>query len=111
MVAWISAAAAAPTGAQSRKRSLSITVEDASELVNWLCETFHKDKSSSSGSWGSELGTYLFSGIRRRSRLTWALPGGQRAKNEEISIDFAMAEAVKAGMKNRLRFTKKSARR
>ena len=35
-------------------------VEDAHELVLWLCERFNKDKIFViGGSWGSELGTYL----------------------------------------------------
>ena len=74
-------------------------VEDANELVLWLCERFKKDKIFViGGSWGSELGTYL---SKRHPEHIAAFVGfGQvvdGAKNEQLSWEFCMEEAEKAG--------------
>ena len=73
--------------------------DDAAELVNWLCERFHKDKIFViGGSWGSVLGTLL---IKKYPQRIAAFVGfGQvvdGAKNEEISFRFAMDAAKAAG--------------
>ena len=73
--------------------------EDARELVDWCCGTFHKDKVFViGGSWGSELGVWL---IHRYPERVAALFGfGQVvdiAKNESISYDFTMQCAREAG--------------
>lgn len=73
-------------------------VEDANELVNWLCKRFSKDKIFViGGSWGSELGTYLTS---KYSEHIAAFVGfGQvvdGALNETLSWEFCMEEARKA---------------
>ena len=74
-------------------------VEDANELVLWLCREFGKDKIFViGGSWGSELGTYLAS--RHPEHIAAFVGFGQvvdGALNEELSWQFCMDEAVKAG--------------
>ena len=74
-------------------------VEDANELVLWLCGRFHKDKIFViGGSWGSELGTYLCS--RYPAHIAAFVGFGQvvdGALNEQLSWEFCMEEAVKAG--------------
>ena len=86
-------------GAKKETLTVDQLVEDANALVNWLCERFHKDKIFIiGGSWGSELGTYL--AHRHPEKIAAYVGFGQvvdGAKNEQISFDFAMAEAVKAG--------------
>ncbi len=86
-------------GAKKETLTVDQMVEDANALVNWLCERFGKDKIFIiGGSWGSELGTYL--AHRHPEKIAAYVGFGQvvdGAKNEEISYDFAMAEAVKAG--------------
>lgn len=74
-------------------------VEDARELVVWLCGRFRKDKIFViGGSWGSELGTYL---VNRYPEHIAAFVGfGQvvdGARNEQLSWEFCMEEAAKAG--------------
>ncbi len=107
MVAWDRAAAALLLGA-SRKRHRRSTGggRNESEL---LCERFHKDKVFIiGGSWGSELGTYL--AYRHPEKIAAYVGFGQvvnGAKNEEISFDFAMAEAVKAGDEKSVAILKK----
>lgn len=96
-------------GAKQETLTVDRLVEDASELVNWLCERFHKDKVFIiGGSWGSELGTYL--AYRHPEKIAAYVGFGQvvnGAKNEEISFDFAMAEAVKAGDEKSIETLKK----
>ncbi len=85
-------------GAKVETLTVDQLVEDANELVNWLCNEFHKDKVFIiGGSWGSELGTYLAN--RHPEKIAAYVGFGQvvdGAKNEEISYNFAMEEAVKA---------------
>ena len=73
-------------------------VEDANDLVNWLCKRFNKDKIFViGGSWGSELGTYL---SKKYPEHIAAFVGfGQvvdGALNETLSWEFCMEEARKA---------------
>ena len=74
-------------------------VEDARELVEYLCGRFHKDKLFViGGSWGSELGTYL--AYRHPERIAAFVGFGQvvdGARNEQLSWEFSLAEAKKAG--------------
>ena len=73
-------------------------VEDANELVLWLCERFNKDKIFViGGSWGSELGTYL--AHKYPEHIAAFVGFGQvvdGALNETLSWEFCMEEAVKA---------------
>ena len=73
-------------------------VEDARELIEWLCKEFSKDKVFViGGSWGSELGTYLSN--RHPERIAAFVGFGQvvdGALNEELSWKFCMQEAIKA---------------
>lgn len=86
-------------GAKKEMLTVDQMVEDANALVGWLCARFHKEKVFIiGGSWGSELGTYL--AHRHPEKIAAYVGFGQvvdGAKNEQISFDFAMAEAVKAG--------------
>jgi pimeloyl-ACP methyl ester carboxylesterase len=74
-------------------------VEDAKELVLWLCGELNKDKVFIiGGSWGSELGTLL--AHRYPEHIAAYVGFGQvvnGAKNEEISYGFSLKEAEKAG--------------
>ena len=73
-------------------------VEDANELVLWLCKRFGKDKIFAiGGSWGSELGTYL--SHKHPEHLAAFVGFGQvvdGALNEQLSWEFCMEEARKA---------------
>ena len=84
-------------------------VEDARELVSWLCRIFNKDKIFViGGSWGSELGTYLVS--RYPERIAAFVGFGQvvdGALNEQLSWEFCMEEAKKAGDEESIRILKK----
>lgn len=86
-------------GAKKDTLTIDRLVEDANDLINWLCALFQKDKIFIiGGSWGSELGTYLAQ--RHPEKIAAYVGFGQvvnGARNEEISFDFAMTEAVKAG--------------
>ncbi len=86
-------------GAKKETLTVDQLVEDANALVGWLCQRFHKDKIFIiGGSWGSELGTYL--AHRHPEKIAAYVGFGQvvdGAKNEEISYNFAMGEAVRAG--------------
>lgn len=96
-------------GAKRETLTVDQLVEDANALVNWLCERFHKDKIFIiGGSWGSELGTYL--AHRHPEKIAAYVGFGQvvnGAKNEQISYDFAMAEALKAGDEKSVALLKK----
>ena len=84
-------------------------VEDANALVLWLCERFHKDKIFViGGSWGSELGTYLCS--RYPAHIAAFVGFGQvvdGALNEQLSWEFCMEEATKAGDQKSIETLKK----
>ena len=84
-------------------------VEDAHELVLWLCRRFHKDKIFViGGSWGSELGTYLCS--RHPEHIGAFVGFGQvvdGALNEQLSWEFCMEEAEKAGDRKSIETLKK----
>ncbi len=86
-------------GAGRETLTIDRFVEDANELVLWLCERFRKEKVFIiGGSWGSELGTYL--AHRHPARIAAYVGFGQvvdGAKNEALSYAFALAEAEKAG--------------
>lgn len=81
--------------------SINQMVEDANELILWLCNEFKKDKIFViGGSWGSELGTYL--SFKYPEHIAAFVGFGQvvdGALNEELSWKFCMEEAVKAGDK------------
>ncbi len=73
-------------------------IEDANELVLWLCGRFKKDKIFViGGSWGSELGTYLCN--KYPEHIAAFVGFGQvvdGALNETLSWEFCMEEAKKA---------------
>ena len=79
--------------------TLERMTDDANELVLWLCKRFNKDKIFViGGSWGSVLGSFL--AYRYPSSVAAFVGFGQvvnGTRNEEISYDFAMKSAVKAG--------------
>lgn len=86
-------------GAAVETLTVEQLTDDASELVQWLCARFDKDKVFIiGGSWGSMLGTWL---AYRYPRQIAAYVGfGQvvnGAKNEEISYRFALEAAEEAG--------------
>lgn len=74
-------------------------VEDANELVLWLCERFKKDKIFIiGGSWGLILGTLL--ACRHPEHIAAYVGFGQVVNiplNEEISFNFALEAAKSAG--------------
>jgi pimeloyl-ACP methyl ester carboxylesterase len=86
-------------GAKPETLTIERLTDDAKELADWLCKEFNKDKIFViGGSWGSELGTWL--AYRYPARIAAFVGFGQVVnghKNEEISYNFAMEEAVKAG--------------
>lgn len=88
-------------GAKTETLTIERLTDDAKELVDWLCQEFKKDKIFViGGSWGSELGTWL--SYRYPARIAAFVGFGQLVngeKNEEISYNFAMEEAEKAGDK------------
>ena len=73
--------------------------DDAAELIAWLCERFKKDKLFIlGGSWGSELGTYV--STRYPEHIAAFVGFGQvvnGAQNEQLSWEFALAEAKAHG--------------
>ncbi len=86
-------------GAKAEDLTIDRLVEDAFELVQWLCREFHKDKIFIiGGSWGSELGTWL--AFRHPDQIAAYVGFGQvvnGAKNEQLSYKFALEAAQKAG--------------
>ena len=86
-------------GVPEESLTVDRVVEDARELVEWLCKRFEKDKIFIiGGSWGSELGTYLAN--RHPEHLAAFVGFGQVvdiAENERISYEFTLEEARKAG--------------
>lgn len=89
-----------------KKETLTIDriVDDAKELIDYLCEKFHKEKIFIiGGSWGSLLGTEV---LKKYPQKIAAFVGfGQFVegeKNELISWQFCIDEATKAGDKKSL---------
>lgn len=86
-------------GAAVETLTVDRLVEDAHELVLWLCREFGRDKLFIiGGSWGSELGTLL--AYRYPEHLAAYVGFGQvvnGAKNEELSYRFALEAARKTG--------------
>ncbi len=86
-------------GAKKETLTIERLTDDANELVNYLCETYHKDKIFViGGSWGSELGVWL--SYRYPARIAAFVGFGQVVngeRNEEISYAFALEEAGKHG--------------
>ncbi len=86
-------------GAKRETLTVDRLVEDARELVEWLCGEFGKEKIFIiGGSWGSELGTLL--SFRYPERIAAFVGFGQVVngeKNEALSFAFALEEAKKAG--------------
>lgn len=86
-------------GCKEETLTVERVTDDAHELVLWLCKEFKKDKIFIiGGSWGSELGTWL--AYRYPEHIAAYVGFGQVVngeKNEEISFNFAMEEAKKAG--------------
>lgn len=90
-----------------KKETLTVNqvVEDANELVNYLCEKFNKEKIFIiGGSWGSSLGVCL---LHKYPKKIAAFIGfGQVVdgeKNELISWQFCKDEATKANDKKSLK--------
>lgn len=85
-------------GLDTKTLTIDRMVEDAYELVCWLCQRFNKDKIFViGGSWGSELGTYLCS--KHPDKIAAFVGFGQvvdGALNEQLSWEFCMEEAAKA---------------
>ena len=85
-------------GVDADTLTISQLVEDANDLVNWLCRRFCKDKIFVvGGSWGSELGTYL--ATKHPEHIAAFVGFGQvvdGALNETLSWEFCMEEAAKA---------------
>lgn len=86
-------------GAKRETLTKDQLIEDAAQLVEYLCKELNKEKLFIwGGSWGTELGTYLC--FRHPQHIAGYVGSGQLvngALNEEISYDFAMREAEKAG--------------
>jgi pimeloyl-ACP methyl ester carboxylesterase len=86
-------------GIDTATLTLDQMVNDAHELVLYLCRKLGKDKIVIlGGSWGTELGTYLCN--RYPEHIGAYIGFGQvvnGVKNEDLSYAFAMEQAVKAG--------------
>ena len=86
-------------GAKVETLTIDRLVEDANELVLWLCERFKKDKIFIiGGSWGSELGTWL--SYRHPEHIAAYVGFGQVVNirlNEEICYNFTLKAAREAG--------------
>jgi len=84
-----------------RKNSLTVDrlVEDARELCEYLCKTLGQEKLFLlCGSWGTQLGTIL--AHRYPARIAGYVGSGQTVNgilNEQLSWEFALREAEKAG--------------
>ncbi len=96
-------------GAEVNTLTVDRLVEDAKELVDFLCKKFNRKKIFIiGGSWGSELGTYL--AYRYPEKIAAYVGFGQvvnGAKNEEISYNFALEEAQKANDEKSISILKK----
>ncbi len=99
-------------GAKRETLNKDQAIQDAAELVEYLCRELGKEKIFIwGGSWGTELGTYLC--YRHPQHIAGYVGSGQLvngALNEEISYDFAMAEAQKAGDEESVRILKQIGR-
>jgi pimeloyl-ACP methyl ester carboxylesterase len=86
-------------GAKEETLTVDRLVEDARELVLWLCGEFQKEKIFIiGGSWGSELGTWL--AFRYPEHIAAYVGFGQvvnGTRNEDLSFQFTREEAEKAG--------------
>jgi pimeloyl-ACP methyl ester carboxylesterase len=86
-------------GAGRESLTIDRLVEDAHELVLWLCGEFKREKIFIiGGSWGSELGTWL--AFRYPEHIAAYVGFGQvvnGSRNEELSFRFTREEAEKAG--------------
>ncbi|MDC7124118.1 MAG: alpha/beta hydrolase [Spirochaetales bacterium] len=86
-------------GAKTESLTLEQFIDDAHELVLWLCQRFYKDKIFViGGSWGSMLGTWL--SYKFPEHIAAFVGFGQVVNghlNEVLSYNFALAEAEKAG--------------
>ncbi len=86
-------------GVELKDLTIERLVEDARELVAYLCKEFDKQKIFIiGGSWGSELGTWL--SFKYPEQLAAFVGFGQVVNgtlNEEISYNFALDSAEKAG--------------
>ncbi|MEG1558137.1 MAG: alpha/beta hydrolase [Oscillospiraceae bacterium] len=85
-------------GAKVETLTIDRLVDDAHELVLWLCKEFKKDKIFIiGGSWGSELGTWL--AYRYPEHIAAYVGFGQLvngSRNEDLSYEFTLAAAQKA---------------
>ncbi len=86
-------------GVKVEDLTIKQVVDDAKELVDYLCNEFKKQKIFViGGSWGSELGVWLC--YKYPEKIAGFVGFGQvvnGALNEEISYNFALSEAKKAG--------------
>jgi pimeloyl-ACP methyl ester carboxylesterase len=86
-------------GSDPRKLSLQRMVDDAGELVAWLCEKLRKEKIFViGGSWGSALGVGL--AYAHPERIAALIGFGQvvnGAENERLSWEFTLEKARAAG--------------
>jgi pimeloyl-ACP methyl ester carboxylesterase len=84
-------------------------VEDAKELVDELCASLNRKKIFIvGGSWGTELGTFLV--YRYPQKIAAYLGQGQvvdGVKNEELSYNFTLEQAEKAGDEKSVELLKK----
>lgn len=91
-------------GATAESMTLDNVIEDARQLVEYLCAEFGKKKIFIiGGSWGSELGTFL--AYRHPEQIAAYVGFGQvvdGVKNEEISYQFTLDKAKAAGDKESL---------
>lgn len=86
-------------GADFAHMTIQRMVDDAKELVDYLCERYGQKKVFIvGGSWGTELGTYLAD--QYPGRIGAYVGYGQlvdAVRNEELSYQFTLDEATKAG--------------
>jgi pimeloyl-ACP methyl ester carboxylesterase len=86
-------------GVTKESLNLEQLISDAAQLVEYLCSSLGKQKLYIwGGSWGTELGTYLCH--RYPQHIAAYIGSGQMVNgtlNEELSYDFAMTQAQKAG--------------
>lgn len=92
-------------GCDFSKMTISLMVEDARELVEWLCKEFDQKKIHiCGGSWGTELGTYLV--YRYPEHIASYVGFGQLVdgvKNEELSYQFTLDKAREHNNKRELK--------
>jgi len=86
-------------GVEYEKLTIDMMVEDANDLVGYLCRRFDKDRIFIiGGSWGSLLGARLAN--KHPEHIAAFVGFGQfvnGALNEKISYEYTLAEAEKAG--------------